>query len=267
MSWGNFDSSSMQSSGGFMDTTMGDGAGAGTEDKGGSKRAQNCMPVMISHIQRHGEKLTVWGMPALIVTLVAFVRKLESTSTKVTFEFQDETGVIKGIKWLEGDNATYESPVSVNNYARVYGLIRDQNDEPYVLIVNVQPMEHLNELLTHIMEVTLMCLQGEKMVNKVATNDSSYANNSIRNTSANGTAGNTSMGGGGGGGMGSGLTENQQLILQIIQNSDPEYGAERDAIKQRVPPHLVSRVDEIIEFLSGEGHIYTTKTDDFFKAI
>ena len=158
---------------------------------------------------------------------------------------------------MEGDNTSYESPVKVNTYARVYGLVRDQNEEPYVLIVNVQPMEHLNELLTHLMEVTLMSLQGEKRSSGGDKVNQSMANNSISGGSASMSNGN---------GV-SGLTPQQQMVMDIIQNSDPEYGAERDDIKSRVPPNIASKVDEIIEFLSSEGHIYTTKTDDFFKAI
>lgn len=140
----------------------------------------------------------------------------------------------------------------MNSYARVYGLVRDQADGAYVLIVNVQPLEHMNELLSHLMEVTLTSLQGEKMVNQVASSDQSFANNSVQNSTGMNS---------------SGMTKQQQMVLEIIQNSDPDYGAERDVIKSRVPQNMLSKVDEIIEFLSAEGHIYTTKTDDFFKAI
>ncbi|KAJ8664785.1 hypothetical protein QAD02_006447 [Eretmocerus hayati] len=246
--WSNFDNSA-QNEGGYMDSSVADG-GQGADDKGNLRRGQNCVPTMITHLIRHGDKLNVWGSPVKMVTFVAIVRKLEALSTKVSFELQDETGVIKGIKWLEGDNAVYESPVQVNNYARVYGTMRDQNSEPYVFIISIQPLEHLNELLTHLMEVTVMCLEAEKR--------NSMGGESI----ANGTAQDTPMTNGYGG-----LTGAQQKILDIIKDSDPEYGAERDAIKSRVPREIVHKVDEIIEFLSAEGHIYTTKTDDFFKAI
>jgi hypothetical protein len=169
-------------------------------------------------------------------------------------------GSIKGIKWLEGDDIDYESPVKVNSYARVFGLVRNQDDENYVLICNVQPMEHLNELLTHLMEVTAMCLEGDKMVNETALNDSS-ALNGIPHINVNQSEhrmGNGNM---------NGLTNEQQIILDIIQDSDPEYGAERSNIKSRVAPHIVSKVDQILEFLAAEGHVYTTKTDDYYKAI
>lgn len=89
MSWQNL-SHSTENAGGFMDASMNDDPGAA--DKGNIKRGQNSMPVMISHLKNHGEKLTVWGIPARIVTFVAIVRSIDSTSTKISFEFQDETG-------------------------------------------------------------------------------------------------------------------------------------------------------------------------------
>lgn len=104
-------------------------------------------------------------------------------------------------------------------------------------------MEHLNELLAHLAEVTLVTLQGESSHNAPADQPLKIENDN------------------------SGLHSHQQLILDIIQNGDPEYGAERNNIKKQVPPNVAPKVDEILEFLSSEGHIYTTKTDDYFKAI
>ncbi|NP_001164370.1 replication protein A2 [Nasonia vitripennis] len=253
MSWNNFDNSTA-GEGGFMNTTVNDSTAG--EDKANLKRGQNCVPVMIAHLVRYGEKLTVWGTPVRLVTFVGLVRKVEPTSTKVSFEFSDDTGNISGLKWLEGDSANYESPVKVNSYARVHGMIRDQGEDHYVLIVNIQPMDHLMELLSHHMEVTLMSLQGDSMVNKVANNDHSMGNQSVQNGSVNNSNAN------------SGLNRQQQMVLDIIENSDPEFGAERDQIKSAVAPNVPPQmVDEILEFLFAEGHIYTTKTDDYFKAI
>lgn len=123
------------------------------------------------------------------------------------------------------------------------------------MIINIQPLENLNELLTHQLEVTLVALQGEKMSSRPLANGSHANNSTMNNQSMNSTT------------NASGLNSHQQIVLDIILNSDPEYGAERDSIKSKVPPHLTSKVDDIIEFLQAEGHIYTTKTDDFFKAI
>ena len=167
-------------------------------------------------------------------------------------------GVIKGIKWMDADEMYDKLPVSVNSYARVYGTMRSQNNENYVLIVNIQPMEHLNELLTHLMEVTLVSLEGEKMMDKVAQDDLSLINKTVNVPASNGNAVPNNA---------HGLNREQAIVFSIIQENITEYGAERNEIKAQLPVHVATKVDEILEFLSSEGHIYTTKTDDHFKVI
>lgn len=73
-----------------MNTTVNDSTAG--EDKANLKRGQNCVPVMIAHLVRYGEKLTVWGTPVRLITFVGLVHKIEPTSTKVSFEFSDDTG-------------------------------------------------------------------------------------------------------------------------------------------------------------------------------
>lgn len=61
-----------------------------------------------------------------------------------------------------------------------------------------------------------------------------------------------------------GLTKEQSIIFNIIQaKNDSENGIERNAIKAHVPKNI--DVDNIISFLTNEGHIYTTLTDNHFK--
>lgn len=76
-----------ENSGGFMmDTTL------SGEKSSGPKRIQNCVPLMIAHLDR--EDIEVWGISVRLVTFVAILRKYENVSTKVTFEFEDETGLL-----------------------------------------------------------------------------------------------------------------------------------------------------------------------------
>lgn len=84
--WNNMDST--QGEGGFLDNTQAfDG-----EDKSDLKRGQNCVPVMIAHLNRCGEELTLWGMPVKMIAVVAIVRQIEQVTTKVSYELEDETG-------------------------------------------------------------------------------------------------------------------------------------------------------------------------------
>ena len=63
-----------------------------------------------------------------------------------------------------------------------------------------------------------------------------------------------------------GLTKDQITVFRIIQaENDTVNGIERKTLKNRVPKNILPIVDDIIDFLTSEGHIYTTFTDDHFK--
>ena len=64
----------------------------------------------------------------------------------------------------------------------------------------------------------------------------------------------------------SGMDRDQAIVFNFITRDESENGIERDEIKRKVPPALVNKVDEILEFLACEGHIYTTSSDNYFKA-
>lgn len=137
--------------------------------------------------------------------------------------------------------------------------MRSHNNKNFVLVVNIQPLQELNELVTHLMEVTLVSLEGEKQMNSVARNDQTFINNSMNyGNSINRNDEQDSV---------PGLNKEQNIVYRLIKNSTAEYGAERSEIKMNVPPYVVNKVDDILQFLSGEGHIYTTSTDDHFKCI
>lgn len=106
-------------------------------------------------------------------------------------------------------------------------------------------MIHLNELTNHLLEVTYAILKSQKMLNK--QNKKSNIDNAFMLDDNF-----------------IGLTEKQSIIFNIIQaENDSENGIERNAIKARVPKNI--DVDNIIDFLTNEGHIYTTLTDNHFK--
>jgi hypothetical protein len=89
--WNNFNNS-MQNEGGFMDTSTNETSTQG-ESKSGFNRAHHCIPIMIAHMLRYGEQLTIWGTSVRVVTFVAVVRHIEPYSTKITFNFEDESGL------------------------------------------------------------------------------------------------------------------------------------------------------------------------------
>lgn len=153
---------------------------------------------------------------------------------------------ITAVMWLEADKNPAETNYpEVNTYVRLYGLIRNQNNQRQLLILRMFPLEDLNELTCHFLEVIYLILKAGKQ-------------SDVSETVSNAVISDYTM---------SGMSPEQVAVLEIVRSAnDAECGIEKHNILKQLPKHIVSRLDEILEFLLCEGHVYTTSSEDVFKA-
>ena len=242
--WDNHNSSAENTTGGFLNDSFGSTSG----QRGNVKRGGNIIPLMIRHLTRSYGDLKIWGTPVHIITFVGIVRHVERSTTKLSYNIEDETGFITAFQWLEADKDIAEC--TLNSYVRIYGHLREQNEKTHVLIAKIFPLLNLNELTSHLLEVTHMLLKMQQISNTENEGSNAAQVNNVY------TSDNTL----------SGLTREQTVVFKLIQTeNDTENGIERDTLKMRVPTSILPILDDIIDFLTGEGHIYTTLTDDHFK--
>lgn len=232
--------SSTNFGGGFLDESTQGGSGK----KSSQSNDRSIVPVMIKHITSSTGDLQIAGKTVNTLTFVGIVRNIDQDTTKISFTIQDDSGTVTAIMWLEADkNPTESICTQVNTYVRVYGLLRNQNNQQHVLILRMHPLEDLNELTCHFMEVMYFILKAKKPVE-----DSSLPQTTFDSTM-------------------SGMSPDQVAVLEIVRSSnEAECGIEKRDILTRLPKHVIPRIDEILDFLLCEGHIYTTSSEDFFKA-
>lgn len=241
--WSNLDTSMNTS--GFLDTSH---ASTSSEDKGNIKRGQNVVPMMIGHLTNCIGEVENWGNPVHAINIVGIIRHIEEGSTKITYKIEDETDIITAFQWLTGEEQ--QPPMQINSYVRVHGIVREQGGKKHVLIMRILPMSDLNELVSHLLEVTYVTLKAEQMAITKSTDNVPMETQEISMSDNNY----------------GGMSKEQALVFKIIESeNDTETGIHKDAIKARIPKNILSRVDEIIDFLTSEGHIYTTCTEDYFK--
>ncbi|XP_012253595.2 replication protein A 32 kDa subunit [Athalia rosae] len=245
--------------GGYFDSSVVQSPATGAS-KRGLKRAQNIVPVMMKHLVDAPEELKIWGMDVQIITVVGIVRGIKPTTTKISYDIEDETGKMTAFQWLEADKSAQEPAIEVNTYVRVYGSLREQHQEKHILVMRMRPITNLNELTSHLLEVIYVALKGERL-----SDTGSSAMPDVQNTAPLFGMENSLMEPSILGASVGGMTNEQKEVFKIIQTDDSLSGIERDQIKKRVPQHIKSRVDDILDFLASEGHIYTTLTDDHFK--
>lgn len=155
------------------------------------------------------------------------------------------TGTISAHKWLEAD-ATVSDQMEVNNYVRVYGTLREQGKDVYLFVLNIRPVKKYAEVFSHLMEVVYSAMKM-KNVGVVKPVEDENITGALDDACH-------------------GLTNAQKTIYKIVKASVANDGIEKSEIKGKVPSSLVANIDEILEFLCNEGHIYTACTDNHFKA-
>ncbi|EFN87305.1 replication protein A 32 kDa subunit-A [Harpegnathos saltator] len=233
--------SSVGLGGGFLDESV-SGAQTGGK-KGAQSNDRSIVPVLIKQITSTTGDLQIAGKTVNTLTFVGIVRHIEQETTKISYHIQDDTDTLTAMMWLEADKNSIED-IQINTYVRVHGLIRDQNNQRHILILRIYPLEDLNELTCHFVEVIYFMLKFSRPAEESAMPDMLMSDNTM-----------------------SGMSPEQKTVLEIIRSAnDAECGIEKRDILTKLSKHIISRLDEILEFLLCEGHIYTTSSEDFFKA-
>ena len=63
-----------------------------------------------------------------------------------------------------------------------------------------------------------------------------------------------------------GMDKDQAAVFIVIQTcNNTDTGIHKNDLKSKLSPNVKDKLDEILEFLTCEGHVYTTCTDDHFK--
>ncbi|EGI65319.1 Replication protein A 32 kDa subunit [Acromyrmex echinatior] len=226
--------------GGFMnDSTQGTGTG-----KKGPQNDKTIVPVLIKHITSTTGDLQIAGRTVNVLSIVGIVRHIEQDTTKISFNIQDDTGVL--FMFFNLTIIMYNYNDKMQKILTIYGLIRTQNNQRHVLILRMYPLEDLNDLTCHFMEVMYVILKASKPTQETSlpSNNSLMVDNTM-----------------------SGMSPEQVAVLEVVRSAnEAECGIEKRDILAQVPKHIISRLNEILDFLLCEGHIYTTSSEDFFKA-
>ena len=142
------------------------GGGGFTKGEGGKaqeSKPEGLLPVTIKHILTAPEEgIKLFDQDYMMIKFVAIVRKMEHTSTKITYTLEDNTGQIDGHLWLEeSDDTTPE--VCLNQYVRIFGSMRNQGGVRSVMLYSIDMVHSPNEVTTHMLEVLNARYMGEKL--------------------------------------------------------------------------------------------------------
>jgi len=273
--WGNdtsFGGSAAAGGGGFLSTQGYDSPQTG-DKQGKGRRSQNIMPATCRQLLEWTEDtFSVEGIEAHVVTLVGLVRGVETSTTKVSMYLDDQTGTIECINYVGTDGDSSEPTMLAEaTYGRVVGALRKMKGQKYVIIFKTAPVTDLNEITCHMLEVIQTRMKLKKLKEADAQKPApGTSDNSFGNSMLAGGLGPTGTGDAGGSNVAgniAGFSANQNLVHRIICSAREESGMHKDQIIAAVKNKINQKeLMEILDFLSNEGHVFSTVDDDHYKS-
>ncbi|KAM8975821.1 replication protein A 32 kDa subunit isoform 2-T2 [Pelodytes ibericus] len=263
---GGYGGSGMGGGGGYMQSPGGFGSPAPTQgEKKSRSRAQQIVPCTVSQLlsaTQNDEIFRIGEVELSQVTIVGIVRHAEKAPTNILYKVDDMTAAPMDIRqWVDTDEASCESiVVPPGSYVKVAGHLRSFQNKKSVVAFKIAPIEDMNEFVSHMLEV----VQAHMSLN---SQGSAAGGGSATVLSTPGRMGDTSGSYGGSSDMQTnGLTPHQSQILNLIKSCRGSEGMAFDDLKARLHGMNVNTIKQALEFLSNEGHIYSTVDDDHYKS-
>ncbi|XP_037028283.1 replication protein A 32 kDa subunit [Bradysia coprophila] len=234
--------------GGGFDQSMTGGSGVTAESK-----PEGIVPMVIKQIHDCPDAgLRLYDMVFGTVQLVAIVRKIDFTSTKITYILEDHTGKIEAHTWLEEGDTSKTPQIVVNTYATVFGSVRNQGGTKTLIVFRIESVKSPNEVTTHLLEVLNARYSAEHYARKKNTEVDGH----FQMDTTPAPSGQHPLG----------LTGKQLVVYQAIQSDKSEPGISFEELERRFKHIPESELRTMVEYMTQEGMCYTSIDANHFKS-
>lgn len=251
-----------QSGGGFGSPAVGGVAQGGGEKK---RRSQNTLPATVAMILNatHGDEVfrTNEGLELSSVVLVGLVREVVEQPTRVEYKIDDMSGPPLSVKqFLDQDDSTPEDAKAQiareNTYVRVFGHVRAFTNARSVVAFEIRPLLDMNELTGHLLELVQVYLKHKQAqsggpqpgklpaATPIQREQPSYAGAQANNVQN--------------------LSDIQSQVSDLIRAGDPNIGVDIKDVVAKFRGVPMQKIRDAVDFLSNEGHIYSTIDEDHY---
>lgn len=236
------------------------------------------MPVTIRQLKNAthdhvDDAFKVDGAELLQVKIVGSILKVDETSTFTKFDVEDSTGVVEVKLWLDAGEdesiAERRSACREGTYVRVIGSVRSFQDSLHIVSHDIRPLVDFNEVTHHFLEaIHLHCLHTKAPPNPQSTGWGSqgapvpapqHSGTAVHMHDNNAHAN-------------SGFTKEQQQVLSFFNQNDNQDDDGTGLSLEYVSKALIQQgisdqaIRAAVEFLSNEGHLYSTIDDNHYKS-
>ncbi|XP_061530132.1 replication protein A 32 kDa subunit [Phycodurus eques] len=267
---GGYNDSSMasgytQSPGGFASPSLSQGG-----EKKGRTRASQIIPCTVSQLMsatQSDEAFKIGEVEVAQVTLLGIIRSTNKSMTNIQYKVDDMTCAPMDVKqWVDTEDPSVDGSVlPPGTYVKVSGNMRSFQNHRSVVAFSVRPLGDMNEITSHMLEVVQahMALGKPQTSVQASLGMSSYAPSMSRPAAA----GVTDTGYMGARNMANnGLSSNQNQVLSLIKGCPDPQGIGLQELKTRLSGLSMMAIKQAVEFLSNEGHIFSTIDEDHFRS-
>jgi len=196
------------------------------------------------------------------VCYVGIIRNVIKRANDTTYVIDDMTTphtINVKLQADEADDIESEEPKPnqitfiENQYVKVYGIIKSLQGQKNLQAFRILPLKELNEITHHM----LACINASIHFTSKAEGGGEVAMDMQGDGNFNGN--NTAKTGN------AGLNTLQIQVSNLIKQSTSEQGVNVNSIFATFSNVSKSDIRATLEFLSSEGHIYTTLDEDHFK--
>nr|XP_028598582.1 replication protein A 32 kDa subunit isoform X1 [Podarcis muralis] len=246
-----------QSPGGFASPSATQG------ERKSRSRSQNIVPCTVSQLlsaEQVDDAFRVRDVELSQVIVVGIIRQAEKAPTNILYKVDDMTAAPMDVRqWVDADEAGSENVVvPPGTYVKVLGHLRSFQNKKSLVAFKILPLEDMNEFTTHLLEVVnahMILRKGNMPMSMKMPQPVGLMG-----------MGNTSSYGGNGALPVSGLTAHQTQILNLIKSSTSAEGISLQDLQSQLRSINLPTLKKAVEFLSSEGHIYSTIDDEHFKS-
>uniref|UniRef100_A0A4W4H674 Replication factor A protein 2 n=1 Tax=Electrophorus electricus TaxID=8005 RepID=A0A4W4H674_ELEEL len=260
--------------GGYTQSPGGFGSPAASQggDKKGRTRAQQIVPCTVSQLMTATQAEDVFRageVEVAQVTIVGIIRSTDKSMTNIQYKVDDMTWAPMDVKqWVDTEDPNVDSSViHPDTYVKVSGNLRSFQNNRSLVAFSVRPLEDMNEITSHMLEV----VQAHMLLSKpqaMMGGGGGGINSSIVPISRPGMSGMGMSGSYSGASAmaNNGLSPNQNQVLCLIKSCPEPQGISIQELKQRLSGMNMTVIRQVVDFLSNEGHIFSTIDEDHFRS-
>ncbi|RXN15719.1 replication A 32 kDa subunit [Labeo rohita] len=228
-----------QSPGGFGSPAASQGG-----EKKGRARAQQIVPCTVSQLMsavQAEDVFKVGEVEIAQVTIVGVIRSTDKSTINIQYKVDDMTAAPMDVKqWIDTEN------------------------NRSLVAFSVRALEDMNEVTSHMLEVVSAHMQQSKPQNMMGggggMNMMPTSHTSMSSMGSTGGYSGASMM------LVNGLSANQNQVLSLIKSCHEPQGISMHDLKQKLSSMSVTVIRQIVDFLSNEGHIFSTIDEDHFRS-